>query len=433
MTLNDFVLNDYSEVVFSSPSGEDYKYGYYTSCPLSLDGTKLLAHKVFFNYREPTKNDVVEIGYFDMLKSTWVKVAESNAFNWQQCSMLQWLGPDFNNRIIFNDYKNQRYVSRIIDLNSGTEELISFPIYAVDDKGYKAISLNFDRLRWTRGYSYYNVENESMNVPLYEEENIIKIDLRTNTSKILVNIKDVVMRENWKNDEGTYHWFEHIQFNQDFTLFSFYYRYGKGESFNTEIYTLGVNGDQIWKQPIKHDSLYSHLAWKSSDSYVLFTYPRSNIGKLYDISVKGKLVKWLYPLYRVLLKPLLSPRIVKLAEASSRYETFSVGSGFIGSIEPKGYLGMDGHPSFTRCGRYMLSDTYADESLYRHLYIYDLKERRVYHLGKFKSISNNCDWRVDLHPRFSRDESCVIIDSNHNGNVQVMVLKINWELIDDNW
>ena len=39
---------------------------------------------------------------------------------------------------------------------------------------------------------------------------------------------------------------------------------------------------------------------------------------------------------------------------------------------PRGLFNLDGHPSFTKNGRYMLTDTYEDEESYRHLYIYDL-------------------------------------------------------------
>lgn len=431
MPIDDYILANYAEEVFSSPLHEEFKYGYYTTCPLSADGNKLLSHKALFNYREPTDNDVIEIGYFDLTTKLWIKLTESRAFNWQQCSMLQWLGPSFNDKVIFNDFQDDKYVSRIIDVNNGNETLISYPIYAVSGDGRFAISLNFARLRWTRGYSYYNIENQSMNVPLYGEENISKIDLHDNKIQAILNIKDIVKDKKWNQNVDVFHWFEHIQFNSDFSRFSFYYRYGTGERFSTEIYTLGIDGKDLWKQPIKNDSLYSHLAWKSVTEYVIFTYPRSNIGKIYDKSIKGKYTYWLYPLYKRILKPFLSKEIVKLAEDPSRYETFIDKIGYVGSFQTKGLLCMDGHPSFTKCGRYFLSDTYADENLYRHLYIYDIIRRKTFHLGKFKSISNNCDWRVDLHPRFSKNERFVIIDSNHNGSVQVMVIKIDWNLIDD--
>ena len=97
-------------------------------------------------------------------------------------------------------------------------------------------------------------------------------------------------------------------------------------------------------------------------------------------------------------------------------------------INPK-IFPRDGHPSFSKDQRFMLTDTYKDIKGYRQLLLYDLLCNNVIQLGLFYSTYNSCGWRADLHPRFSPDEQFVIIDSTHNGYHQMLVLKIDWEHI----
>ena len=39
-------------------------------------------------------------------------IAETRAWNVQQSCMLQWLGPDYKNRILFNDYRDKKICVR---------------------------------------------------------------------------------------------------------------------------------------------------------------------------------------------------------------------------------------------------------------------------------------------------------------------------------
>lgn len=88
---------------------------------------------------------------------------------------------------------------------------------------------------------------------------------------------------------------------------------------------------------------------------------------------------------------------------------------------------MDGHPSWTRDKRYMLTDSYPDKSSYRHLMLYDTAADCVHPVGRFFSPFNNCSYRCDLHPRFSRDDQQIVIDTAHSGRHQMLVLKIDWD------
>ena len=54
---------------FKTPKNKHYFFGYYDKSPVSLDNSKHLALEVDFINRLPDKNDIVRIGYFDLVKN----------------------------------------------------------------------------------------------------------------------------------------------------------------------------------------------------------------------------------------------------------------------------------------------------------------------------------------------------------------------------
>ena len=52
---------------FKTPKNKHYFFGYYDKS-VSLDNSKHLAFEVDFTNRLPDKNDIVRIGYFDLVK-----------------------------------------------------------------------------------------------------------------------------------------------------------------------------------------------------------------------------------------------------------------------------------------------------------------------------------------------------------------------------
>ena len=84
----------WARVMFSTPADHSHFFGYYHESPLSADGCYLLAHRVTFDGREVDAADRAEVGLFDLRDGSWRTLGSTAAFNWQQGSMLQWLGPD---------------------------------------------------------------------------------------------------------------------------------------------------------------------------------------------------------------------------------------------------------------------------------------------------------------------------------------------------
>jgi hypothetical protein len=413
------------EVVFESPKDNSFFFGYYNYSPLNKEGNKLLAHKSNFEGRMPIASDKVEIGYFDLENNNeWQKLGQSNAFNWQQGAMLQWLGPDFNSKAIFNDVDNDRYVSRIFNIKTNETRTIQHAIYGVSPDGKFSISLNFERCYWTRAYSYAPIIDENWNKRIPAEDGIIKINIETGEKETIIKINDFLKLQGIEDDRNTAHWFEHIILNPTATRFAFYHRFGYKDDFLTRFYTADTNGKNIWKHPAQDGDRFSHLGWRDNKHYVLFTYPKNNainwIGNSNKSFIKS-LIRWNY---RIFLKPLIKKKINQ-AIVTSHYALTKDQEELIEKIN-YGLLSKDGHPSFTKDGRFMLTDTYQDDENYRHLLLCDLGKKKLFELGYFYSTYNDCGWRADLHPRFSPDEKHVIIDSTHNGYHQIVLLKIRW-------
>ena len=424
--MNNFTLHKDVSIEFETPDNLSFKFGYYNYSPLNKNGDKLLAHKIDFEGRLPLKDDEIEIGFFDLNKREWFPLANSSAFNWQQCSMLQWLGPDFNDRIIFNDYENGNYISRIININTLEEQRISKAIYAVHPSGKFSISLNFERSTFTRAYSYACEVDQGWEDLSPSEDNIFLVNLVNNTYREIINLEKIIEFDG-SNEYKNKHWFEHIMLNESGNRFAFYHRFETERGFFTKCITADTNGNNLWNVPISGSELISHLGWKNDNEFVIFTRTISAIqqawvGKATNKPKEG-IVRYIY---RKFIKPLI-PQTVKagiIPEAPSFYSSFIDTDGLNGKIEVVPH-GMDGHPSFSSCKRYLLTDTYADDNGYRHLLLHNLITNKTLRLGSFFSYYNNSNWRADLHPRFSFCNTKVIIDLNHSGITGIAIIDIS--------
>jgi hypothetical protein len=87
----------------------------------------------------------------------------------------------------------------------------------------------------------------------------------------------------------------------------------------------------------------------------------------------------------------------------------------------------DGHNSYSpdAARRWVVNDTYPDAEHRRTLYVYDTQMDTRRDLGRFYSPPELAqDYRVDLHPRWSRDGRQVCFDSAHEGSRQVYVIDV---------
>lgn len=180
------------KIFFRSPDSADFFFGYYDLSPISKDNSKILAQKAYFNDRMPCEEDELEIGYFEVESGRWVPLATTRAWNWQLGCRLQWLGPDFNRYIIYNDRKGDKFISYILDIS--TKEKIELPksVFSITPDGRYAVTLSFERLYHTRyGYGYAGVEDRNRNIKVPEDDGIYLVDILNKDIIPIISIKQL--------------------------------------------------------------------------------------------------------------------------------------------------------------------------------------------------------------------------------------------------
>jgi len=91
----------------------------------------------------------------------------------------------------------------------------------------------------------------------------------------------------------------------------------------------------------------------------------------------------------------------------------------------KGVMTRNGHCTYLPLpsSNWILNDGYPDRQRNQTVYLYHIPTKEKIILGHFHSPKQyRGEWRVDTHPRSSRDGRMVVIDSPHGGNGRQMYL-----------
>ena len=128
---------------------DDYEYffGYYDKSPWDFYDRYMLCLRVKDTTKSVAPKDSADIILIDTQNNnTYEIIAKTSTWNVQQGCMLQWLGPDFSEKIIFNDFRYGKYCSIILNIKSREETVIEMPVYSVSNDGKFALTLDFSRL-----------------------------------------------------------------------------------------------------------------------------------------------------------------------------------------------------------------------------------------------------------------------------------------------
>jgi hypothetical protein len=415
---------------FQTPEDHTHFFGYYYTSPLNSNGTDLLAHRITFDGRYISETDRVEVGYYDMNSGNWHQLGNTGAFNWQQGSMLQWLGQDFEKRVIYNDRAENHFKSVIVELKTGKRKELNNPIYVINRDAKRALSINYERFVFCNPhYSYKGVVKPKWDCPIHSDDGIFQIDLVTGESDLLIRTEDIAGIDPAPEMGKAKHYLDHMMWNFSGTRFIFLHRYiDSAGRLTTRLFSADPDGSNLYRFP--DCNLYTHLAWRGDKEFFVWARKSSYRRKAYESFSMGEnpLLKPVVQAYRWCKKHRIVSKATaeRVAQGGAAYMRMQDGSSRMEPTAPNVLL-TDGHPSWSRCGRFMLTDTYADEENFRHLMIYDYENQRLYPLGKFYSPYNVHGYRCDLHPRFSHDEQNIIIDTAHTGNRQIWVLGLDWD------
>lgn len=377
-------IKSIGNIIAISPNDEnEYFFGYYDKSP--WDGTDrfMLCLRTNATYKSVAPKEPADIILFDTQDNNSITVVgQTRAWNIQQGCMLQWLGPDFKERIIYNDFRSGKYCSIIYNLKTNRETVIDMPVYSVSQDGNFALTLDFSRLhRLRKGYGYSNLSDDTINEKCPDKACIWYIDLVKNLSSPIIKYSDLAKFNAKDTMKDAEHKVNHIMLNLSGKRFMVLHRWINNSKKFTRLVTIDVDGSDLFN--LSDDDMTSHCYWKNDDEILAYAR-KKDIGDAYYL-MKDK-----------------TNDFVKLWDE----------------------LRNDGHPSYSPNGNTVITDTYPDRHRLSHLYY--INEGQIKNIAKvFSPFRYDNDFRCDLHPRWNRKGDKVCIDSVFEGKRGLYVIPIN--------
>lgn len=367
----------------SPDDGMEYFFGYYDKSPWDATDRYMLCLRAKDTYSSVTPENPAEIILIDTTNDNTYKVlGKTNTWNVQQGCMLQWLGPDYKERIIYNDFRNGKYCSVILNIKTNEEKVIPMPIYSVASNGEFALSLDFSRLHRLRpGYGYSNLPD------IYEDEKcpsapcIWHIDLNSGEIKPLLDYEDFANFEPRTEMKNAEHKVNHIMLNPSGDRFMVLHRWLDGTNKYTRLVTVNTDGSEMYN--LNDDNMTSHCYWKNDEEIIAYARKKSEGNGYYLMKDKTNKYerKW--------------PELIS-----------------------------DGHPSYSPDGSMVVTDTYPDRSRVARVYI--IKYEQIRTIARvFAPFKYDNDVRCDLHPRWNREGNKICFDSVFEGKRGLYMIDIN--------
>ncbi|MFW6103816.1 MAG: TolB family protein, partial [Bacteroidota bacterium] len=312
----------------------------------------------------------------------FIPLTQTRAWNFQQGCMAHWLGTSPDSLIIFNDLRDDRFVSVIMNVHTREEiKTLPYPVSAVSPNGKEAVSINFSRLRITReDYGYGGQGQDSRkNERFPEDDGLFLVDLETGDKELLVSIADIQEMVPEIPEDGL-EYFNHTLFSKDGSKIMWLARAIPER--NTTAFVVDRDGSNLQKC-FPEGWGGSHFDWLNGDTLM--------------ITAKYKEKVYSHVMF-----------------TAGRQDYQRLGGGL---------LDYDGHGTFSPNGKWFITDTYPNGLLEQQLFLMNMDNQAVLPLGRFHQPSEyRSGWRCDLHPRWSPDSDMVGFNSTHNGSRQVYVI-----------
>ncbi len=358
-----------------SPNDPEHEYffGYYDKSPWDVSGRYVLCLRARDTWTDVAPNEPADICLIDTEKSNKIEIiGRTHAWNVQQACMLQWLGPGFDKKILYNDFREGKYCSVILDLETRQERILSMPVYSVAQDGSFALTLDFSRLhRLRKGYGYSNLPDYTEGMMVPDEPCIWSFDLQDNKIVPVLKYADFVNFEHRPEMDEAEHKVNHIMISPNEKRFMVLHRWFNGERKYTRLVTANIDGTGMYN--LSDDDMVSHCCWKN-DKEVFAFENKHNGGVGYYL----------------------------MEDKTQNYQRYWQ------------TINYDGHPSFSPDGNKIVFDRYPDGRRIATVMVADdnPNESAIEIKAKvFAPFKYDNDTRCDLHPRWSRDGKKICFDA----------------------
>jgi len=382
-----------ARIITSGPN--HHWFGYYDKLQFDPTNRFVLGMEVGFEGRSPQPEDEIKIGMVDLdNKDEWIELGTSKAWGWQQGCMLQFI-PGSDSMIIWNDRKNGKFVSHVLNIYTKKEKILPFAVYALSPDGVHAVTTDFERIQDTRsGYGYAGIPDPNRNELAPNDAGIYLCNLNTGEKELIITYRQMVDMPQLADDAANKdrqtqkNWFNHLLFNPDGSRFIFLHRWkAKNKKdvggFATLMYTSDLEGKDI--NLVDPSNYTSHFIWKNKNQIAAWTRQPSN-GPGFYVFTDG--------------------------EPDKTY------------VLNQHQMPVNGHNTYLPNNEnWILNDTYPDKNRMQHVYLYNVKTDKKIPLGDFYlPIEYKGEWRCDTHPRSSNNGKLVCIDCPVKGIGRQLIL-----------
>lgn len=431
-------FSKYITPLFITPKNSGSWFGYYNYSPLNIKCDKMLANRAIEDAVVIKKGMRIELGYYDIPLGKWHHIGYSDSFNWPQGCMLQWLpGLGNENKVIYNTSENNHNIAIIYDIATGIQKKINWSIYGLTPDGKKSIALDMERSHWCRAYHYESVVNEGLNVRVSEGDGIFEIDLINNKRQRIVAIEDIINIDKEKYFDYAKHWIEHIMISPSGKRFCFLHRFALNDvtDYETRLFIANIDGSDLQLVDGWRKFYWSHFAWNGDEEFVIYTREQRWQNKnnlVNDLITTPTNHRNIVNMVKRVVPSSIRKIMNKLIKGQTSYYQYYIleGDRFQLSDDLKlGEFAIDGHPSFTIDGKFMITDTYPGKSQYQHLILYSTILKKAIVIGKLYAGLNGLPGSCDLHPKLSLDNEYLIVDTAFNKKHNMILFKLNWDAI----
>ena len=273
--------------------------------------------------------------------------------------------------------------------------------------------------RW-RAYGYPQLEHTPAPAE-QSEDGLWQLDLESGKEALFISTKRAAEFEAVPNTDSASHFLCHASFSPGGSRVVFLHRFFSADG---GLFTRMIATDREAKKlALLAQEKVSHFDW--IDDNTLLVWARFGGGGLARVRASGLLGSaWMKPILGVVRN--MTGRWKRQFLAESYYR--------LPITEPElrtryGWpkLDSDGHPMIARSHPWTVTDFYPDKTGRLPLILYNAEraERKDVHVFTHRPRTSDSDVKCDLHPRWSRDERLVAVDTCEAGLRQVRVLDVS--------
>lgn len=392
-------------------------FGYYNKSPWHADGKRVLGHRVDVMQGELGPYFAAQLGYFDLAGDGQFRaVAETTTWNFQMGCQLQWLGASAS-RVIFNTrcfgekpvYPD--FASTILDIDTGQRRELPLPVYVVAANGEYALCISYDRLQQAHPTIGYLPHTRRVALALAPaDDGIHRMDLASGEHALIVSLRQLSEFQPVASMANAFHWVTHLEIAPGSKRFLFLHRWT--ECFEDEtrwlhrLLTVDADGGDLVLLECGDHPL-PPLPEPGAPQAGIFDYEKA----IWQISHPA----WRDDEHIIVWGP---------HDGKAHYHLYTDRSRNVAVIGEH-VLTENGHMTYSPDGRWILSDTYPDQTNHRALILFDTHSGELHEIAQlYTEPTLGKVNRCDLHPRWRSDGRAVCVDSVHEGERQMYVVDV---------